>query len=210
MLDAQWGSMGARDVSTRKTWDLGLVAVLLAIVLVGSAFIPEERVLLGIPWLNFALFELLRPILSFWLLLRLWVLARRENGPATLVMTSLVLAVAWQVYADFLYYEVVGTTAHRPVHLTATLALVVSGLALAVACVRWALMPRWLTGILVAQAVVLLIEVGIEIAAPTLWQDELISHVLWIVWLVGLAAVSLTGRWRSVLPTSAESSALGI
>jgi len=109
----------------------------------------------GVPGLNEAVFIVVPTLLSLWLGMRLWILARMDSGPSRLFLLAFLGSLLYIAYT-------LVTRGQLPQGSPDSLALAIrwSGAALgATAVLRWNRLPDWLGWTLVAIVVLEVIEV---------------------------------------------------
>ena len=147
--------MSGLRVAWRSSYDAAGVSLTLGLLGVAMLFVPREVVMFGVPGLNETVFIVVPTLLSLWLGMRLWALARLDSGPSRLFMLAFVGLLLYVAYT-------LVTRGQLPQGSPDSLALAIrwTGAGFGAAAVlRWKRLPAWLGWTLVAILVLEVIEV---------------------------------------------------
>lgn len=178
----------AAEQQIRRPWDVSIAAALLAIIGIAVIVVPYEALILDYALAYNVIFGIGATVLLYWILIRLWLLARRDQGPAVLIAASVLLTLLGSVYTELWNTLIVDRPFQQGLDLVMAFTHVTSGALLAIALLKWARTPAWLGWLLVAQVTV----EAVEAASGLMLLGDLpvtAGGVLWTVFLGALAVV---------------------
>jgi hypothetical protein len=182
-----------QTVRDSHTLDLATAAALLSSIGLAAIVTPHEKLILGAPLLHNAVFGVLASVLLFWVLGRLWWLARCDGGPSRLIAFSIAATVVVSVYGELWNLLVFEGPFQAPLDTAIAVLDVAGSVLLAIAFLNWKRMPAWLGWLLVSYCFIEAIEgfTGIMLLGNL---PVTLSGVLWSVILACLAIVLLSDR----------------
>lgn len=193
-FDATGGiAVVGQTVRGGHTLDLAIAAALLSLIGLAAIVTPHQALIHSVPLLYNAVFGALASVLLFWVLGRLWWLARRDGGPSRLIAVSIAATVVASVYGELWNLLVFERPFQVPLDTAFAVLDVAGSVLLAIAFLNWKRMPAWLGWLLVSYCFIEAIEAftGIMLLGNL---PVTLSGVLWSVVLACLAIVLLSDR----------------
>ncbi len=190
------------ELKTRP-WDVSAAAAILALIGIAAVLAPHDALIRDYPVMYNVVFGVGAMALIYWILIRLWWIARQDRGPSTLIAASIALRLGYNVYSELWNALVSGRPFQQPLDLAMEFVHVAAGVCLAIAFLKWSRIPDWLAWLFVAQVAI----ASIEAATGLMLLGDLpvtAGGLLWTVCLGCLAVVLATAPDVSTVDVGAD------